>query len=161
MIDLDKLQADAEAQLVQCGSCDFGLVEYGCNCPKGDPRSVISDVLPLIAEVRELRTQRDTVLALATEGHDATNGYCRWALKQIADILSEDASASDPDGLSSPSHPVPGSPTRLGAGTAEVEASTEVSGAPLGWIDAEGCTAHDHGVHRVGLRGRCVCGWAP
>lgn len=58
-IDLDALEAQAKTHLVQCGPCDFGLVEYGCNCPKGDPRPVISQLVELIAEVRKLRALTD------------------------------------------------------------------------------------------------------
>lgn len=50
--DLDALVARAEAQLVQCGVHDFGLVEYGCQCPGEDPRTTIMD---LLGEVRRLR----------------------------------------------------------------------------------------------------------
>ena len=54
-IDLDALEAQAKAHLVHCGPCDFGLVEFACTCPKGDPRPVISQLVEVIAEVRMLR----------------------------------------------------------------------------------------------------------
>jgi len=38
--------------LNQCGPHDFGLSEYGCACPDGDPRPVIAS---LVAEVERLR----------------------------------------------------------------------------------------------------------
>lgn len=36
----------------QCGPCDFGLVEFACQCPQGDPRWVIH---MLCDEVEHLR----------------------------------------------------------------------------------------------------------
>lgn len=47
----DDLIQRAEASLVQCGICDFGVLGP-CACPSGDPRSVIAD---LVAEVQALR----------------------------------------------------------------------------------------------------------
>lgn len=38
--------------LVQCGPCDFGLVEFGCNCPVGDARWVIQMLCDELQEVR-------------------------------------------------------------------------------------------------------------
>lgn len=35
-----------------CGPCDFGLAEFGCQCPTGEYRHVMVD---LIAEVKRLR----------------------------------------------------------------------------------------------------------
>jgi hypothetical protein len=86
-------------------------------------------------ELEQLRTQRDAVLARL----DALDEFGRVVsaesahLVTVTSIASDDirtiyASASDPDGLSSPSQPFPDSPDRLGAGTADGEASTEVSG---------------------------------
>lgn len=40
--------------LRQCGPCDFGLVEFGCNCPTGDARWVIQ---MLCDEVDRLHVQ--------------------------------------------------------------------------------------------------------
>ena len=49
-----------ETWLRQCGPCDFGLVEYGCTCPSGDYRPVMSRLLhafeALQRENTELRT---------------------------------------------------------------------------------------------------------
>ena len=46
--------------LRQCGPCDMGLVEYGCQCPVGDYRPVMSRLLhafeALHRENTELRT---------------------------------------------------------------------------------------------------------
>lgn len=42
----------AEKFLVHCGLCDYGMPEHGCNCPPGDPRSTIAD---LVEEVKRLR----------------------------------------------------------------------------------------------------------
>ncbi|BCJ45357.1 hypothetical protein GCM10010168_86260 [Actinoplanes ianthinogenes] len=41
----------ARAHLVQCGPCDFGM-PGACNCPPGDPRALIDD---LVNEVTRLR----------------------------------------------------------------------------------------------------------
>lgn len=49
VLDIDAIEAE---WLVQCGPCDYGLVEMGCACPEGEPRAVIQD---LIAEIRRLR----------------------------------------------------------------------------------------------------------
>jgi hypothetical protein len=46
------LQAIVDEHLVQCGPCDFGMVEYACQCPKGDPRAAIQR---LVDEVKRLR----------------------------------------------------------------------------------------------------------
>lgn len=46
--ELSRFESD---WLRQCGPHDFGLMEYGCNCPDGDPRWVIQK---LIAEVKRL-----------------------------------------------------------------------------------------------------------
>jgi len=45
------LIARAQTFLVQCGPCDYGLVEYGCSCPTDDPRPVIFE---LVREVERL-----------------------------------------------------------------------------------------------------------
>lgn len=54
----------ARAFLVQCGSCDFGVMEYGCNCPPGDPRSVIAD---LVREIERLRVTSTVDVSRETE----------------------------------------------------------------------------------------------
>lgn len=51
-LDLDAIERE---WLVQCGPCDFGLVQYGCQCPSGDYRWVIQR---LVAEVRQMRSER-------------------------------------------------------------------------------------------------------
>lgn len=38
----------------ECGPCDFG-VPMACQCPEGDPRHIISD---LMREVERLRAKR-------------------------------------------------------------------------------------------------------
>jgi hypothetical protein len=38
------LRAEVERHTRQCGPCDFGVVEYGCQCA-GDPRSLLLDLL--------------------------------------------------------------------------------------------------------------------
>lgn len=43
-----------EQYLKQCGPCDFGLFQFPCQCPEGDPRWVIQ---MLCDEVDRLRTQ--------------------------------------------------------------------------------------------------------
>lgn len=48
----EDLRAIEEKFLYQCGSCDLGLVEFGCTCPEGDYRPVMSQ---LVAEVHMLR----------------------------------------------------------------------------------------------------------
>lgn len=53
MIDLDEILAK---WCVPCGTCDFGLVEYGCTCPQGDYRLVM---LKLVDEIRRLRGATD------------------------------------------------------------------------------------------------------
>jgi hypothetical protein len=51
--DVDLL-ARAEKACAPCGACDFGLVEYGCSCTRGeDPRAVIVDLLDALAAARE------------------------------------------------------------------------------------------------------------
>ncbi len=50
-LDLDAIERD---YLVQCGPCDYGLVEMGCACPTGEPRWAIT---VLVAEVRNLRRE--------------------------------------------------------------------------------------------------------
>lgn len=40
--------------MLQCGPCDYGLPEYGCNCPEGDFRPIVSD---LVTEVERLRAE--------------------------------------------------------------------------------------------------------
>lgn len=37
----------------QCGPCDYGL-PYGCQCPTGDPRVVVSRLLGEIARLRRI-----------------------------------------------------------------------------------------------------------
>lgn len=48
----DPLLDRARAHLVQCGPCDYGVTSAGCQCPQGDPRVVIAD---LVAEIERLR----------------------------------------------------------------------------------------------------------
>ena len=48
-LDLDKIRGE---YLRKCGPHDFGLVEYGCNCPSGEPRWAIQR---LADEVEALR----------------------------------------------------------------------------------------------------------
>lgn len=50
-LDLDAIRDEF---LNQCGPCDFGLVEYGCNCPTSDYRPPMSQ---LVAEVKRLRAE--------------------------------------------------------------------------------------------------------
>lgn len=52
-LDLPALEKE---YLSQCGLHDYGLVEFGCACPDGDPRHVIQ---LLIAEVRRLTGSGD------------------------------------------------------------------------------------------------------
>ena len=44
--------------LKQCGPCDFGLVEFGCQCPEGDPRWIIQMLCDEVERLRNLRDQR-------------------------------------------------------------------------------------------------------
>lgn len=46
-----------ERYLINCGPHDFGLVEFGCNCPVGDVRWIIQMLCDELEEVR--RTCRD------------------------------------------------------------------------------------------------------
>jgi hypothetical protein len=50
------LEAITAKWLRQCGSCDAGLPEFGCTCPEGDPRVVISQ---LVIEVERLRGEAE------------------------------------------------------------------------------------------------------
>ncbi len=88
--DLDALEALANAQLVQCGSCDFGLVEYGCTCPKADPRPVISQLLEAVRTLRyNIRIGRMTC--------DISAALRRLAVgrPEIASLLVESADKLD------------------------------------------------------------------
>lgn len=59
MIDIDKVR---DAYLRICGSCDYGLNEYGCNCPdKSDPRWVIQQLCD------ELELHRQVASRIAQE----------------------------------------------------------------------------------------------
>lgn len=46
-----------------CGPHDYGMPEYGCACPDGDPRPI---VVKLVAEVERLRAAIGRVEALGT-----------------------------------------------------------------------------------------------
>lgn len=50
MIDIDQVRAD---YLKQCGPCDFGLVEFGCNCPTGDARWAIQQLCDELEAARK------------------------------------------------------------------------------------------------------------
>ena len=54
VLDLEAIERE---WLVQCGPCDYGLVNMGCNCPPGDHRSII---MKLVAEVRRLHHHEQT-----------------------------------------------------------------------------------------------------
>lgn len=42
MLDLENIR---RTWLVPCGSCDYGLNEFGCTCPPGDIRSVVQTLV--------------------------------------------------------------------------------------------------------------------
>lgn len=50
-VDLKAIEAE---WLNQCGPCDYGMVEYGCQCSNGDPRPVVAS---LVREVETLRAR--------------------------------------------------------------------------------------------------------
>lgn len=43
-----------EQYLRQCGRCDFGLIEFGCNCPPGDARWVIQMLCDEVDSLRQV-----------------------------------------------------------------------------------------------------------
>jgi len=51
------LQRFKKEWLVECGPHDFGLMEYGCNCPTGDPRWVISRLIQEITRLQEIEAR--------------------------------------------------------------------------------------------------------
>lgn len=55
MADPSDVLTDAEPFMAQCGPCDYGMVEMGCACPKGDFRPVMSRL------VHELDAARQTI----------------------------------------------------------------------------------------------------
>jgi hypothetical protein len=65
----DGILKRGEALLKQCGTCDLGL-PYACNCPTGDFRPVMSE---LVREVERLRKALDDVRDLHT---DSPAGVC-------------------------------------------------------------------------------------
>ena len=67
----DDLLKRAEPLLNQCGTCDLGL-PYACNCPTGDFRPVMSD---LVREVERLRTVAWTYLRAMNDQHTAFGHY--------------------------------------------------------------------------------------
>ena len=60
MTDLEKIRRE---WLNPCGTCDFGLVEYGCTCPEGDYRNVIGDLVAALEDARSLAAKDEAVKA--------------------------------------------------------------------------------------------------
>lgn len=86
---MDDLDAIRHEWLVQCGSCDYGLPEYGCNCPKGDHRPVIQQ---LIDEVERLR------MAAGVYGQFAKVAS-RWRAQFAAEINDNNEALFTPNEL--------------------------------------------------------------
>lgn len=87
----DQLDLDAIARewLVQCGSCDYGLVEYGCRCPSGDYRPVM---LRLVDELRRLRGEQ-------IEAREEAEELTHAALDERAEVRRLRAMLDLPDGI--------------------------------------------------------------
>lgn len=94
-IDLDALEALAKAQLVQCGPCDFGLVEFGCTCPKGDPRPVISQLVEVIAELRRLQVDNANRILRHADAVDQFRAELRLLRDQLAEANDRAEAASN------------------------------------------------------------------
>lgn len=47
--ELDRIRSEWTSQ---CGPCDYGMPEYGCMCPSGDPRPVVAKLLWEIDRLR-------------------------------------------------------------------------------------------------------------
>ena len=65
MIDLAKIERE---WLTPCGSCDYGLVEYGCQCPDGDYRLVM---IELIERIRFLEAWQKAAMRMLEGKLDA------------------------------------------------------------------------------------------
>jgi len=53
----EQLERFEEDWLKVCGPCDYGLNEYGCNCPSGDPRYAISRLIQEVKRLREIEAR--------------------------------------------------------------------------------------------------------
>lgn len=56
----EELQEIADRWLTICGSCDYGLVEYGCMCQhldRIDPRATISRLLQEIDRLQDVEAR--------------------------------------------------------------------------------------------------------
>jgi hypothetical protein len=81
------LRERAEAFLVQCGSCDTGLLMM-CTCPYADPRPLIADLLKALDAERKMW---DEIKALATEFKNCgcSDDYCPL-LEELREALNAD-----------------------------------------------------------------------
>ena len=69
LLDLDAITKE---WLTQCGPHDYGVDSAGCNCPPGEPRPVISN---LVAEVERLRNMSAALhdLCRPADNYDASD----------------------------------------------------------------------------------------
>lgn len=91
VVDGDLIARAVKAS-AQCGSCDFGLVEFGCSCKDGeDPRAVIVDLVRALEKFGE----RAQLLSASTMGEAYDRLEELLQAEQSVAVLGRDLDAAN------------------------------------------------------------------